>query len=193
MINATTFEHLNEKRIKIVFVCLIALIVPALVFGATKNETLIAVVDALWLSAVFIFVFNDIATIRASYTTKIIIVLGLVLHVFVALLAVYGFGSISEYISEYISGFDQIGFYDQGISYYNGDFSGYYTNFPYILCVIFHIFGPFRIVPQMINILLWYLGLKIIEKTDEGDFYGRHDTVDGIYYRLCPPYQESVL
>lgn len=56
-------------------------------------------------------------------------------------------------------------FYQVALAYYRGDFSTYFTTYPYFLNGIFHVFGPGRFVPLLINVLCWYACWMVFRRT----------------------------
>ena len=91
----------------------------------------------------------------------ILILLGLILRVVVCLIDVYG----REFVTIPFSGSDSEGFYLTSVAYYNGDMSGVYTKYPYIINAIYQIVGLNRFAVQYVNILCWSFCALLMQKS----------------------------
>lgn len=59
---------------------------------------------------------------------------------------------------------DAAGFYNVSLDYYRGNFSEYYTSYPYVLNFFHHIFGPGKVMPLYVNVFAWYLCWKLLDR-----------------------------
>lgn len=67
-----------------------------------------------------------------------------------------------NYMSILHSGADSEGFFSVSCQYYEGDYSVFYTSYPYVLRFIYGIFGKNRLIAQYINIFFWFLSVMLI-------------------------------
>lgn len=80
---------------------------------------------------------------------------------------------------------DAEGFYSTAVRYFSGDLSGEYTKYPYVILSIFKVFGESRFMAQYINVIIWSVGWKLVQK-----MVSRHSKkmrmLAAFYYCLLP-------
>ena len=89
-----------------------------------------------------------------------VLILGLIARIVFCYLDVY-----TNFDMPIGGGSDSITFLKTAIDYYNGDFSVFYTRYPYILYVIFQITGIDQFAAQYVNIICWGLAMIILQKS----------------------------
>ncbi|MCM1325849.1 MAG: hypothetical protein NC094_07565 [Bacteroidales bacterium] len=134
-----------------------------------------------WILVMSSYVTIKTHILRCANTFKAIIIMGYFIRLLIAFWGTYGKGAVINFLN---TG-DQIGFLNTAKQYYYGDFSQYYTRYPYVLLGIFKITGCNRMMPQLFNILCWYLGILVLEKIGDG-FRGKRELLLLFFYVFMP-------
>lgn len=118
------------------------------------------------MAAVWIIGIGTVLTVvvtgkfQVSVDIKFIILFGYFFRVFLLLVAMSGYGGLAEIL---LDG-DQAGFAQVAEQYFYGDYSGFYTKYPYVVNAVYQVAGLNRFVAQYINIAVWFLGIGILFK-----------------------------
>lgn len=116
---------------------------------------------AVWLIGIgSVFVVVRLGSFPASQNAKFIIMIGYFLRVLLLLIAMFGHGHLTDILTDG----DQVGFAKVAEEYFYGDYSTFYTRYPYIINILYQIVGLNRIVAQYVNIIIWFLGIEILFK-----------------------------
>ena len=163
------------------------------------NSTFHMFLNVIWIVAIFICVVSDVVSLNASVFLKWIICVGLAVRIVVVVLALGDYGAITDFLYSH----DTSGFRWNAYNYYAGDYSFYYTKYPYVINAIFHIFGPYMVMPHLLNVLLWYLGFRLMVYgvAARGDLHGKKHQILTLFYWLMPMqvlwtsalYRESII
>lgn len=172
----------KKNQVVSVYITAICLIMCYVVFSFVKNATLFWLIDALWLLVVSTIILLDIKKINASTISKTIILISFFMRIFVILGALYGRGIVSSFLNQG----DQYSFLQIAQMYYEGDFSRFLTRYPYIVNLIYHFFGPYRIMAQFINIVFWYIGFKLIYSASGKSLFGKKKLLLTCFYCALP-------
>lgn len=135
----------------------------------------------IWVTILSAYMFADATKLRLEKDLQNAVILSLIIRVLFALWAVIGSGSLATLLA---TESDQDRFYNISLQYFNGNFSGYSTKYPYILNFIYNLVGPGQIVPRIINVFFWYIGLKIVSKIYRSSSNQKAKTVMLIYLFL---------
>lgn len=88
-------------------------------------------------------------------------------------------------LNVFVLGTDAVKFYRVSLDYYNGIFHEFYTNYPYVLNFLHHVFGPGKMIPLYLNVFCWYLCWCLI-RLFMADCAGRYQKLIVICYSLMP-------
>lgn len=169
------------SKAKCFAVFFIILLASQLVVRCISDPLLFAVTDTAWILLITGFVLAETHSFEMSGNGKIIVLAGYFVRIGVALYGTYG----TDALSEWLRGGDQGGFLRVGLRYFRGDFSEYYTRYPFVVSWIFQVMGPERIMVQMVNILCWFLGLRILLSI-ANNLYGNTKTLLLLLYTFLP-------
>lgn len=134
-----------------------------------------------WISVASSFVFIKTGELRCSKLSKLIVIVGYIFRLIIAFWGTYGTGTIISFLNYG----DQENFFNIARQYYEGNFDPYRTRYPYILLWIFKIAGLNRMMPQLFNIMCWYLGILILGKMAKG-FYKKSELILLCFYTYMP-------
>lgn len=98
---------------------------------------------------------------------------GYILRIICLLVDLYG----RNYVTILHSGGDSEGFWAMAAQYYNNDYSGFYTWYPYVLRGFFSVFGQNRIIAQYINIVFWIFAVFVILKICDQFHISEHNRI----------------
>lgn len=148
---------------------------------ASGDSIVYALADMAWMFAAFLFVFIQTMRLSVSENARIIILTGFFLRIVVALWGAYGTGGIAVFLK----GVDASTFLRIAKEYFKGDYSAFRTYYPYIINIIFKFTGPNGIMVQTVNILCWFLGIKLIVLTAQ-ELYGKKMQLILLCYTFLP-------
>ena len=147
-------------------------------------------ISLLWVMLISTFMITDSQTFPLSCQKRMWILFGILIRCVLALWASFGTGPIAVLLAQES---DQEKFFNISLNYFQGDFHAYSTRYPYVLNFIYHFVGPGMIVPRFINILLWYLGFRVVfryalNNFDLSDFRKQKWTNRLIFFYMFMPY-----
>ncbi len=142
-----------------------------------KTEAMFTFINLIGAGIISFYIIINTVSMPMSRITQQIVWGSFATRAAVVLIAIYCNGPISAFLN---SG-DQKGFLELGKNYFYGDFSGYATKFPYVINIIYQIFGQNRMMVQFLNILLWYVGVKYLVRAAKG-IYGKKKELLMLFY-----------
>ncbi len=160
-----------EIRIKhrisyIICICIFVLICSTISCKCVHGSFI--AIDMGWIFLLWMFTLAETMSLRAHFSTKAIILFGVLLRCGMCFLAEFLDGTLPGFIDSP----DQKGFLSVAEQYFNGNFIEVYTRFPFFIFLLFQVFGPSGMMIRFFNILLWFLGIKLIEYS-RGNLFGR--------------------
>lgn len=174
--------RVNLRVGQIIFFATISALICLCLFKEIQNELFYVLVDGVWVFVSFLLIFLDILSLKASSWTKNIIVLSVIARLGIAVMSVLEIGDISVFLNQG----DQVDFLNTALGYFREDYSRELTRYPYVINFIFHIFGPYRLMVQLVNIVFWYLGLKIIYRASGRNLIGMNRQLLTAFYCILP-------
>lgn len=183
MIIGRNEREMIVSRSKAKFICIIftLLFLSWIIAQHTSDPYIYALIDIVWCGVMAIYIVVQTSSFNMSQDGKLIVLAGFLVRIGLAWWGTYGTGSLAVWLQ---AG-DQGAFLDVAMQYYSGDFSENVTRYPYVLCAIFQIMGPNRIMPQMLNILCWFLGIQILLGVTNG-LHGRMKILVLLFYTFLP-------
>lgn len=146
----------NAKFLSVLF---IILSVSWFVVSQISDSLLFVVTDAAWILLVSAFVLVQTHSFRMSENGKLVVLTGFSIRLSLVLYGIYGTGAPADLLRRWG---DQPAFLRPALQYLQGDFTEYWTRYPYVIYGIFQLMGPERIMAQLVNILCWFLGVKVL-------------------------------
>lgn len=137
--------------------------------------------DIALCSVIVMYVIVQTMSFHMSQNGKWIVLTGFFVRLVLACWGTYGDGALAVWLS---SG-DQEDFLRIALQYFTGDFSEQWTRYPYVVYMIFRLTGPNRIMPKLINIFCWFLGILILQMV-AGGLYGRKKIMILFAYTFLP-------
>lgn len=174
--------RVKQAAIPIISLMIVCSIVCLYFLETFRDETVCAFIDGILLLSSLIVVVMDILSMKASPITKNIVLISLIGRIGCMVLPLLGTGEFAVFCNQV----DQINFLNIALDYFVGDYSLRSTKYPYVLNFLFQLFGPYHLMAQAINIVFWYLGLKIIYRVADRDFLGKKKQWLIAFYCLLP-------
>ncbi len=134
-----------------------------------------------WICIGSLFVFIKTYTLRCSELSKLIVIIAYLFRLAIAAWGTYGTGAVINFLN---AG-DQHGFLRIARQYYERDFSQSCTYYPYVIFWIFKVAGRSRMMPQLFNIMCWYVGILLLMRLGEG-FYKKRECILLCFYAFMP-------
>jgi len=135
----------------------------------------------IWVLLFCFLIIVQTHEMKASANIKTIIVAGTLFRLVFAFFR----SCIPGALPSFIANDDEYKFVMIATKYFYGIFDQYSTNFPYLLNVLFNIFGLSVFTIRIVFIYMWYLGLILISKT-AGKLKGRNHQFLVAFYCLMP-------
>lgn len=169
---------ISRDKVKYIF---IGLFLSWLIVSHTSDSRIHAAIDIVWCGMIVAYIVVQTRSFDMPKYGKAIVLAGFFARVGLACWGTYGAGALADWLRRG----DQAAFFEIATHYYSGDYSEYLTRYPYVICTIFRIMGPNRIMPQMLNILCWFLGVRILLSVTNG-LYGRKKILILLFYTFLP-------
>lgn len=173
---------LSQKKTWISVFAILGAAIGIIAVSCSKTYAIVYLLDVVWTLSIVVFVGIDINNMHASSIIKMIVVLGLLARILVMILGTIGPIPYRNLFNES----DQGGFIRIAYDYFCGDFSTSSTRYPYLINLLYRVFGPFELVARFLNIVFWYMGFRLLYVASGKKLYGKDRVLVAAFYCLLP-------
>lgn len=173
---------LSLKKTRIALCVIAGMVVGFVSTTCLRENAVVCTLDMMFLLCIILTVGVDVTKMNASTLIRAIVLLGLFARLIVAILGTFGPVQYRMLFNEA----DQSTFIKIANQYFRGDFGSKSTRYPFVINYIFHIFGPYEIMVRISNIILWYLGFKVIYVAAGRRLRGKMAVLMSAFYCLLP-------
>lgn len=173
--------RLRRKVVGTAAACLSGMALSAVLCHILNTEDASLVLNMAWVFVITAYVAVRTYSFHMTGSLKLCVFMAFILRLLLIVWNAYGSGGFADFLGRG----DQQKFWRIAGDYYRGNFNAYSTNYPYVVNVIFHIFGSAKLMPMILNTLCWFLGYEMLQMAG-GDFYGKVKTRMAFLYAFLP-------